>query len=98
MLDERPNRRLRDAAVRIGRARLRHERDWTSVLLLAGIEIGRGEHAMLEVVDAERDCFLKAHRAKMSGDLDSLLVRLRDRSPQLGAANVGVRLDPRRAF
>ncbi len=53
---------------------------------------------MLEVVDAERDRFLKAHRAKMPGDLDPLLVRLRDRRPQLGAANVGVRLDPRRPF
>ena len=40
-----------------------HEVDGTDVRLLARREIGCGEHPVLEIVDAERDRFLKTHRA-----------------------------------
>src|SRR2546422_9732398 len=50
---------------------------------------------MLQVVDAERDGFLEAHRAEVSGHFEAPFVRLSDGRAQLGAADVSVRLYPR---
>ena len=70
----------------------------TLVRLLVAHEVRRDEECVLEIVDAERRSFSKGHRAQMSGDLQSALVRLLDRRGELGARDVHVRLERRCAF
>ena len=56
------------------------------VRLLVGDEIGRGEEAVLEVVDAEVRGFGVGDRAQVAGDLEAALVRLLDRRAELARA------------
>ena len=52
---------------------------------------------MLEVIDSERRRLAIGHRAEMTRDLEPPLVRLLDRGAELGARDVHVRLERRRA-
>ena len=68
------------------------------VRFLVGDEIGRGEEAVLEVVDAEARGLRVGDRAEVPGHLHSARVRFVDRGGQLGARDLHVGLERRRAF
>ena len=63
------------------------------VRLLAGVETGVDEEAVLEVVDAEFGRLLVGDGAEMTGDLQSVRVRCVDGGLQFGARDVHVRLE-----
>ena len=53
---------------------------------------------MLEVVDPKVDSLAVGHRAEMASDLDTTSMRFINHGFELGAVDVGVCLDPRRAL
>ena len=61
--------------------------------LLAGVELGVDEQAVLQVVDAEGGGLAEADGAEVAGDLEIALVRGVDGGLQLGARDVHVGLE-----
>ena len=61
--------------------------------LLAGVELGVDEEAVLEVVDAELDGFGIGDGAEVAGDFDAAPVGFVDRGLELGARDVHVGLE-----
>ncbi len=66
--------------------------------LLAGMEFGIDQQAVLQIVDADGGGFAEPDGAEMAGDFDAELVRLVDRGLQFGVRDVHVRLERRDAF
>ena len=56
------------------------------------VAVGRGERAVLEIVDAEADRLLIADRADMAGDLHPVAMGLVDRGGELGRGDVHIGL------
>ena len=61
--------------------------------LLAGVELGVDEEAVLEVVDAELGGFGIGDGAEVAGELEAELVGLVDGGLELGAGDVHVGLE-----
>ena len=93
--DERPERR--GVLVERGDGPLAGRLSRTLVRLFVRDEVGRRQEPVLEIVDAEVRRFGVRHGTQMSGDLEAALMSLVDRGAELGARDLHVRLERRRA-